>query len=157
MTSSGEMPFLADRLNRLIAEMPGENGEKYTTRTLAAWLVGHGISVTEAHLGHLRAGRRKNPSAVLVKGLAEAFGVPIDYFLADDVTRIDEQLALLLMLRHSRVKSLLFRAHGISPEGFDDILRMLGDIRAREGLDDVASRGEQLRSEGDHTRDTLDP
>lgn len=130
-----DQPRLAQRLNRIIDAVPGPDGHPHTNRTLAEQLTANGCSVTHTHIAHLRAGRRSNPSAHLVQGLAGAFGVPMSYFLRDDGDA-DDQLELLLMLRNSSVKSLVFRAHGVSAAGLEEVIRAVNDIRAREGLSD---------------------
>lgn len=134
MASVGDLPYLAERLGQIMEIRRTPTGEPFTNKTLAAELGRKGIHVTDAHIAHMRAGRRRNPSAKLLHGIADVLDVPISYFI-DDNNEFNEQLTLLLMLRDSRVKSLLFRAHGVSTAGLEEAIRTVNSIRAKEGLD----------------------
>lgn len=80
------MPGLASKLNFLFATVPraAHLSQLHTNETAAAALDAFGVRVTKTHLSHLRAGRRDNPSARLLAGLAHLFGVPIAYFFDEE-------------------------------------------------------------------------
>ena len=70
----GGLPHLADRLNELFARVPrpGTN-QPYSNDRAAEELSSAGVSVTGAYLGQLRSGKKSNPSARLIAGIAELF------------------------------------------------------------------------------------
>src|SRR3954464_13774078 len=71
---------LSPKLEHLFAVVPRPDGGRYTNETAAQALAEAGVRVSSVHLSPLRSGRRHNPSARLLAGLAELFGVPIGYF-----------------------------------------------------------------------------
>lgn len=74
------IPRLARKLNDLY-DIPGPGGVRRTHQQVAAELRERfGIIVSEQHLAHLCSGRRNNPSARLLWGLAQIFSVPMEYF-----------------------------------------------------------------------------
>ncbi len=94
--SGDGIPGLADKLNYLFATVPRavNTSQLHTNETAAMALEKYGIGVTKTHLSHLRAGRRDNPSAKLLAGLARLFGVPIAYFFDEEREReVNQQLA----------------------------------------------------------------
>lgn len=138
------MPGLASKLNFLFATVPraARSSQLHTNETAAAALDAFGVRVTKTHLSHLRAGRRDNPSARLLAGLAHLFGVPIAYFFDEEREReVNQQLATLVAMRDTRVKNLVTRAHGVSQESLGQIEGILDQIRRLEGLE-VADEAE---------------
>ncbi|MFZ2501105.1 MAG: XRE family transcriptional regulator [Nocardioides sp.] len=131
------IPRLAEKLEHLFATVPREGGRQlYTNDSAAEALDQLGITVSGTHLSHLRSGRRDNPSARLVAGLAQLFGVPIAYFFNDaEEQAINEQLEALSALRDSGVKGLMLRAHGVSEKSLSHLAGILEQIRQLEGLD----------------------
>src|SRR5690348_10569641 len=107
MESGEGIPGLADKLNHLFATAaaPTRSG-RYSNDTAAEALTALGVTVSGVHLSHLRANRRDNPSARLLAGLAELFGVPISYFF-DPATEetINAELATLTALRNDQIRS----------------------------------------------------
>jgi transcriptional regulator with XRE-family HTH domain len=88
------------------------------------------------HLSHLRSGRRDNPSARLLAGIAELFGVPIGHFFDSTLEdRINAEPEALTALRNERTKSLMLRARGVSPESMEHLDAILDRLRLIEGLD----------------------
>lgn len=136
--SGDGIPGLADKLNYLFATVPRavNTSQLHTNETAAMALEKYGIGVTKTHLSHLRAGRRDNPSAKLLAGLARLFGVPIAYFFDEEREReVNQQLATLVAMRDTRVKNLMTRAHGVSQESLGQIEGILDQIRRLEGLE----------------------
>ena len=136
--ASGEgLPGLADKLNHLFATVPAPTRSgRYSNDTAARALEDRGVTVSGVHISHLRSNRRDNPSARLLAALADLFGVPIGYFF-DDTTedRINADLEALSALRDPRVKTLLVRTQGVSPQGLDHLEAILEHLRQIEGLD----------------------
>lgn len=138
------IPDLAEKLDHLFTTVhaPTRTG-LYSNDSAAAALGERGISVTGTHISHLRTGRRDNPSARLLAGLAELFGVPIGYFFDPSTEdRVNSELGALDALRDSEVKSLMMRARGISPQSMENLKGILERIREIEGLD---RRGKDTR------------
>ena len=131
---------LAAKLNRLFETIPQPDGSEYTNKAAAAALSAEGVTVSVQHLWHLRTNRADNPSFRLLEGVARLFGVPIAYFSDPDVeAQVAAELDTLAALRNAGVKSLLTRAHGVSPENMKHIEGILDQIRKVEGLDDQES------------------
>lgn len=102
------IPGLADKLNHLFATVPraGGSSQRHTNDSAAEALEECGIRVSGTHLSHLRAARRDNPSAKLISGLAQLFGVPIAYFFDEGLEHeVNQQLATLVAMRDARCAS----------------------------------------------------
>src|SRR6476660_8984649 len=110
------IPGLADRLDYLFKTVINPKTSRlYSNDAVAAALAEKGISVTGTHISHLRTGRRDNPSARRLAGLAELFGVPLGYFFQSDVEeQIKGELQALMALRDTEIRSVMLRAQGIS-------------------------------------------
>ena len=136
MASEG-IPYFADRLNDLFRRIPRpESTAPYSNEAVAEQLTADGVSVTGVYLSQLRAGRKTNPSARLVGGLAKFFGVPVGYFFdADEASAVREQLDRLASLRDSRVQGIMTRTEGLSESGLDSLSGIIEHIRTIEGLD----------------------
>lgn len=137
MDSSGGIAGLATKLDYLFTTVPKPGGGKYTNESVAKALTERGISVTTTHISHLHAGRRNNPSAVLLEGIAQLFGVPLSYFFDSDLeTQVNAELRKLAQLRDKRVTELLARTDNVSDNGMKALLALLDQIRTLEGLDE---------------------
>jgi len=133
---SDGLPGLADKLNHLFATVPRSAGSSrlHSNDTAAEALQQYGIKVTGHNLAHLRAGRRDNPSARLLAGIARLFGVPIAYFFDEDLERqVNQQLATLMAARDARLQTLMMR--GVVPESLEQVEGILEQIRRLEGLE----------------------
>ena len=132
------IPGLAEKLNHLFLTVtaPTRTG-RYSNDSAAAALAERGVTVTGTHLSHLRTGRRDNPSARLLAGLADLLGVPIGYFFDPTMAdKINAELEALSALRDSEARSLVLLAHGISPKSMRHLKGILEHLRAIDGLDD---------------------
>lgn len=132
------LPHLAERLNILFARIPRRGGtQPYSNERAAEELSTAGISVTGTYLSQLRSGKRTNPSARLLAGIAELFEVPIGYFFdADQAARVEEQLDALAAIRSSGVRGILTRTVGVSEAGIANLSAALDHIRHVERLSD---------------------
>lgn len=137
------LPDLADRLNDLFARVPKpESTQPYSNDAVAEALTDQGVSVTGVYLSQIRNGRKTNPSARLLGGLAKFFGVPIAYFYEEDeAATIRGQLDALASVRNARVEGIMTRARGISDENLTHVAEILERIRKIEGLDEEPKLG----------------
>jgi len=104
---------------------------------VAEALTRDGVSVTSVYLSQLRSGRKTNPSARLVGGLASFFGVSVAYFFdEDEAAAIRDQLDKLAMLRDSRIRGIMTRTQGMSESSIEHLSGIIDHIRSIEGLDD---------------------
>lgn len=137
----GGLPHLADRLNELFARVPRPGtAQPYSNDRAAEELSSAGVSVTGAYLGQLRSGKKNNPSARLIAGIAELFEVPITYFFDDDQARqIEDHLNALIGIRSAGVRGIVARSVGVSDAGIASLAAILEQLRLIEGLDDSAA------------------
>ena len=97
------IPRLAERIQHLYEVVPQPDGSPYPNDAGAAELAGLGISTSVAQIANLRSGRQANPSAILLRGIAKVFGVPLEYFFDDDTeTSVKDELEALVALRSVR-------------------------------------------------------
>lgn len=102
MTMTG-LPDFARRLNALFESTPDpETGRPFTNVTVAETLNNRGVGVTHAYLGQLRNGRKNEPSASLVGGLAQFFNVSADYFFGKLVQVDGKELGRRLQFLSAR-------------------------------------------------------
>lgn len=123
--ADGGLPGLADQLDHLFTTIPKPDGTGLWTNTTAvAAMAETGVVVTRAYMSQLRRGKRNNPTARVLKAIADLFGVPIDYFLDENVrAKVDADITVLFALRRSGMRNAA-RTLGLSPEG----LALLNDI-----------------------------
>lgn len=133
------IPGLAGKLQHLFTTIPQPDGRgTYTNDAVAIELGKIGVRVTSTHVSHLRTGRRDNPSARLIAGLAEVFGVPIAYFF--DVEReqaVNDQLEALKALRDVQAQGLMLRPGGAGGLDAASVLQLVAALK-------------QIRKEGRH-------
>lgn len=130
------IPRLAERLQHLYDVVPQADGSPYSNEALAAELHKRGVTVSVAQVANLRSGRQSNPSAVLLRGIATVFGVPLDYFFDDDAeAAVRSELAALVALRS--VNGIRLRGD-LDLAGLGEILKAVAAIqnsRPDEGPD----------------------
>ena len=138
MTSG--VPQLRERLAFLTATVPPPAGAAaWTSEVIAEQVREHGVEVNAQHISHMRAGRRDNPSAVLLAAVAEVFGVPVDYFFdAERALRIDRQLESLSRIKNAGVQGLAARGALGDVEIITQVLDALELIRRGGGGDGSA-------------------
>ncbi|GIF14637.1 XRE family transcriptional regulator [Actinoplanes teichomyceticus] len=102
-----------------------------------------GVPISHTYIWQLRTGRRDNPTLQHPTALAEHFGVPVPYFLDDELAaRVDAQLKLLPGLRTAGVTEIAMRAADVSPgarAGISEAVRQVGV--AEHGPDRSARAG----------------
>ncbi len=128
------IPRLAERLQHLYDVVPQADGSPYSNDALAAEVSALGVPVSVAQIANLRAGRQANPSALLLRGIARVFGVPLDYFFDDDTeAAVRSELEALVALR--RVRGIRLRGD-LDLGGLSQILQAFAAIQAGQGSDD---------------------
>lgn len=124
--TEGAFP-IAEKLDRLF-RASGRPEPSYMT-VAEAIRSGQGVAISHTYIWQLRTGRRDNPTVQHLTALAGYFGVPVAYFIDDEVTRrVDGQLALLRSLRDAGVTEIALRAADVSPEGREVITEAIREI-----------------------------
>ena len=144
--SEDGIPHLAERLNALFDRVPDPNGQPYSNVTAARELTEKGYPVSHSYLGQLRAGKKDNPTARLLNGIAtELFGVKMSYFLGDDdeAILVQKQLDLLALIRDTRVQGMATRLAGMSDSAVASVDTLINHLRQIEGLDRAEDEGQQ--------------
>lgn len=120
------LPDFTERLNALFETRPDPaTGRPYTNVAVADALGSYGVPITQSYLGQLRNGRKSEPSAGLVGGLAQFFGVSADYFFGSFARVDQDELARRLRLLTGRprqpvdVTRLVAAVAASSGESFD--------------------------------------
>ncbi|WP_433825064.1 helix-turn-helix domain-containing protein [Actinoplanes sp. CA-015351] len=90
---------------------------------------GQGVAISHTYIWQLRTGRRDNPTVQHLTALARYFGVPVAYFLDDEMARrVDGQLELLRSLRDAGVTEIALRAADVSPQGREAITEAIRQV-----------------------------
>src|SRR5262245_63976770 len=107
---------IAHKLDRLFRQIRPAGQAEFSYMAVAeAIRARQGISISHTYIWQLRTGRRANPTVQHLTALAFFFGVPVAYFLDDDVAKnVDDQLELLSTLRDARVTEIALRAAHVS-------------------------------------------
>jgi transcriptional regulator with XRE-family HTH domain len=116
MTGSEGVFSISGKLDRLFRAL-GRPEPSYMTVSEAI-RAGQGVAISHTYIWQLRTGRRDNPTVQHLTALARYFGVPVAYFINDEVTRrVDGQMELLRSLRDAGVTEIALRAADVSPDG----------------------------------------
>lgn len=147
-TSRPLLPDLGERLGSLITALyPDERRRPGYSRLAQMIRETTGGTISATYLWELVTGRKRNVTLEQLSVLAEFFGVPLEYFVNDAVSRrVNAQLALAVALRDTKVRSLALRADGLSPASLDALLTIVNEARRVERLDQV---GEEERESGE--------
>lgn len=142
------LAHLAERLNFLFDYVPNPDGGRYSNTEVATGLQANGVPTTPTYMSQLRSGTRDNPSATIVAGLADLFGIPLTYFFDEQVASdTQNELATMTAMRDSRVRAVLTRAVGASDD--DGLNRALH--RALETMRNEDEK--ETRGDGDDSPD----
>ncbi|MFE2185926.1 hypothetical protein [Streptomyces sp. NPDC059455] len=139
-TSRSLLHDLGERLSSLITALyPDERQRPGYARLARMIRETTGGTISATYLWELVTGRKRNVTMEQVAVLAEFFGVPLDYFINDEVSRrVNAQLALAVALRDAKVRSLALRADGLSPASLDALLTIVNEARRVEKLNWIA-------------------
>ena len=95
MTGTEGVFSIAEKLDRLF-RATGRPEPSYMA-VAEAIRARQGVAVSHTYIWQLRTGRRDNPTVQHLTALAGYFGVPVAYFLDDDLAgRVDSQLGFHL-------------------------------------------------------------
>jgi transcriptional regulator with XRE-family HTH domain len=124
---------IAEKLDRLFRQIRPPGQAEFSYMAVAeAVRAQQGISISHTYIWQLRTGRRANPTVQHLTALALFFGVPVAYFLDDDVAKkVDDQLELLRTLRDAQVTEIALRAAHVSEssrEVINDIVRKVWEL-----------------------------
>lgn len=108
----------AARLDRLLTTVHPRDRGPYTYEEIADGIRAQGgPTISAQYLNQLHRGRRDNPTKQHLEALATFFGVPVGYFFDDTQARlVDEEIALLAVIRDAEIKDLALRALELGPE-----------------------------------------
>ncbi|MEV0178818.1 hypothetical protein [Streptomyces sp. NPDC050625] len=85
-----------------------------------------GRTFSATYLWELATGRKRNVTRDHLRVLAEHFGVTPDYFTDEEVSeRVRRQMEFAVALGNSKVRTLAFRADGLSEAGLDALLAVV--------------------------------
>jgi transcriptional regulator with XRE-family HTH domain len=125
---------LAAKVNALVEErwrhMPKPPGNAAIAKAIRDET---GLSISTGYLWMLRTGQRGNPTGQRLQALAKFFAKPPSYFVDQDLTVEDMNLAEALQSRGVRMIAL--RSDGLSERSQQAILEMIEHARAIERLD----------------------
>lgn len=109
---------LASRIDRLLATVHPKGRGPYTYDEVADGIrTQGGPTISSAYLHQLHRGKRDNPTKQHLEALAKFFGVPVAYFFDDtQAALVDEEIALLKVIRDREIKDLALRALELGPE-----------------------------------------
>lgn len=133
MGASGQNS-LADKINMLIAKrwahLPKPPGNAVIAKQIREET---GFSISTGYLWMLRTGQRGNPTGARLQALARFFRKPPSYFLDQDVS--DEDMELAAALHQRGVRMIALRSEGLSEQSQRAILELVERARQIEKLD----------------------
>ena len=125
----------AARLNRLFDTVYPPGRGPHTSAEVIAALKAEGITMSAPYLSQLRSGNRTNPSAATMAALANFFRIKPAYFTDDEYyEKLDQELAWLATMRLDGVRRIALGAAELSPEGQQDIVERVDELRRKEQL-----------------------
>lgn len=121
----------ADKLTHLIETMHPPDRGPYSYREIEAGLAGHPGAMTAAYINQLALGKQPHPRIHYVQALASFFGVPVSYFVDDEVTdRIDEQIAAVSAWRDAQARDIAERVAALSARDRHAVTTLIDSLRA---------------------------
>jgi len=128
--TAAENPPLRARLDHLLATVHPRDRGPYTYDEVAEGIrTQGGPTISAQYLNQLHRGRRDNPTKQHLEALARFFGVPVAYFFdSTEAARVDEEIALLQVIRDSEIKNLALRSLELSPEGRRSVAKIIEEI-----------------------------
>lgn len=150
---------IGDRLDHLIREVHPKDRDPFSEREIARRMAEKAApgepTLTHASISNIRNGTTRNPGVDSLRALAKFFGVPVAYFLDDDVAEVtDRRMAelkaaaerarevesLAQVLEDNDVRAIAFRLNDLSTASLHKIAGFVEGMRASEGLADVTDR-----------------
>ena len=125
---------IAQRLERLFAQTAGPHGRPVTLQEIIHRMEKRGISTMSlSYLQQLRTGQAENPRLQHLRALADAFDVPLSYFLDDDS---DDSPSSTEQELSPAERTIALRVHGLSNDALSSIRAIVELARKSEQLDD---------------------
>lgn len=124
----------SQRLRLLVDLYNVEHDDELKYGELANALDRQGVSLSRARWSYMLNGHRNVDDPDLLAGLANFFGVDVDFLLSDGPLpeRLEAQLDLIRAMRVSKVRSFAARTLGdVSPRTLNAITEFLDDAAAR--------------------------
>jgi transcriptional regulator with XRE-family HTH domain len=130
-----ESESLAARLDHLLATVHPSGRGPYTYDEVAEGIRAQGgPTISAQYLNQIHRGRRDNPTKQHLEAIARFFGVPVAYFFDNtEAARVDEEIALLQVIRDKEIKNLALRSLELSPEGRRSVAKIIDEISSYEG------------------------
>lgn len=126
----------AERLRTLVATVHPPGRGRFTQMEIVEGIREQGGEVSQPYLSQLLRGSHE-PSARIVKHLADFFGVAPEYFIDDDeYRRTNDYIDLVRRLGDSDVLAVSARAIDLPTEAIDRIRQAVEEERQRAGLTD---------------------
>ncbi|MCD9194701.1 hypothetical protein [Streptomyces albireticuli] len=142
---------LERRLRQLIETLyPDERTRPGYARLAKEIRENTGGAISATYLWELATGKKRNVTLEQLDILAQFFGVPLEYFLSDEVCeRVNTQLALATALRDTKIRNLALRAEGLSSASLDALLTMVTEARKLQNLSHVDDPDHTTRHVGE--------
>ncbi|MFV2117040.1 helix-turn-helix domain-containing protein [Streptomyces sp. Act-28] len=128
---------IAEKLDRLFTAVGKRDSGEFSYSAVADSIrKEQGVSISHTYIWQLRTGRRDNPTLQHLTALANFFGVPVAYFLDNEVAKeVDSELELLSALRNAGVSEIALRAADLSSESRETISHMINKVWELERKD----------------------
>ncbi len=106
---------ISQQLNMLFRTFLSSDGDEYTLQEVAD---ASGNKVSPGYLSYLRSGKKKNPSAEVLRTLATFFQVPVGFFFGEplpDPESVNED-NMDDVLRDPLIRGIAMRSFGVSDQ-----------------------------------------
>lgn len=124
---------IAQRLEHLFAQTAGPGGRPITLQEIVDRINEGGIAtISLSYLQQLRTGKAQNPRLQHLQALADAFSVPLGYFIEDENATNAAERGLT-----PQERTLALRVHGLSDDALASIRAIVELARKSEQLDDL--------------------
>jgi transcriptional regulator with XRE-family HTH domain len=121
----------ADKLAFLIETVHPADRGPYSYREIAAGVAGHPGAMTAAYVHQLVKGKQLNPRIGYVEALASFFGVPVTYFVDDEITEeIEDQIAQLRVWRDDDALRIAERVVQLGPRDRHTVTTLIESLHA---------------------------
>lgn len=149
-----ENSTLAARVDHLLATVHPSGRGPYSYDQIADGIRAQGgPTISAQYLNQLHRGRRDNPTKQHLEALAKFFGVPVAYFFDDtQAALVDEEIALLSVIRDKEVKDLALRTLELSAEARRSVAAIIEELSQYEGRTSHPNRRRRSDPDADPDR-----
>lgn len=153
---------LAVILSELLANKVNEvTGRPYTYAEVASAIKARtaelpeedraGRDISATYVWQLVTGRRWNPTIRHLESLADFFGYPPSYFLDPEAwAELQDEIEMISAMRDVDIRSIAYRARGLSPRALRSVRAVIDHARSLEGLPDRGEQVDELGTDGKH-------